>query len=82
MEAVQALGVRPRDVPADERVADHAAVLALRLGVVVAAPQERLGELRHAQLLQQRGHLVVDVLGAVVGAEALHGKGERLQETL
>ena len=82
MEAVQQLGVGPREVPVAENPAEHAAVLALRQAAVVSAPRARLGELRHAQLPQQRGHLVVDVLGAIVGVEALHGKGERLQRTL
>ena len=48
-----------RSVSVAEHLADHAAVLALRQAVVVAAPWARLGNLLHAQFLQRRGQLVV-----------------------
>jgi len=73
--------VGPDNVPAAEHLAEHAAVLALRHAVVVATSQARLGELGHAQLLQQRGHLVVDLPRAVVGVEALHCKGVTFHQT-
>ena len=48
-----------RSVSVAEHLADHTAVLALRQAIVVAAPWARLGDLRHAQLLQRRSQLVV-----------------------
>ena len=53
-----------RDVVVAEEPAHNAGVLALDEGVVGGAPRARLGEVPDVQLVEQRGHLVVDVLGA------------------
>ena len=63
-----------------EVLAHHARVLALGESVVVAVAGAGLGELPDAQLVEQGGDTVVDVLGAVVGVNALNHEGERLDK--
>lgn len=70
------------EVPIAELLANHAAVLALRLRIAVAGPLARLGELLQAQLFHQRGRLAVGVLGVVVRVEAQFDKGEGRQQPL
>ena len=62
--------------------ADHVAVLALRLRIVVAGPLAQLGEVLQAQLFHQRGRLAVGVLGVVVRVEAQFAKGEGRQQAV
>ena len=70
VERVDGLGVLLRDVAVAHVLPDHAGVLALGQGVVVAVARARFG-LLDAQLLQHQGDLAVDVLRAVVGVKAL-----------
>ena len=53
-----------RDVVVAEEPAHDVGVLALDEGVVGGAPRTRLGEVPDVQLVEQRDHGVVDVLGA------------------
>ena len=82
MEAAQAPGMRPKDLPVTERLRITLPFLLSARALSLLGRGARLGELRHARLLQQRGPRVVDALGGVVGVEALHGRGERCQQTL
>ena len=67
---------RPRDVVVAEPLAHHVGVLALDERVVVRVPRPGLGEPLDAKLVEQRRDAVVDVLAAVVGAEAEDGERE------
>ena len=71
-----------RDMLVAEMPAHHVRVLALDQRVVVGAPRARLRELADVQLLEEAGHPVVDVLGAVVGVEAEDGEREGQQQAL
>ena len=79
-----------RDVVVAEEPAHDVGVLALDEGVVGGAPRTRLGEVPDVQLVEQRGHGVVDVLGVVVGVEteddereqAEQGREQRREEAL
>ena len=53
-----------RDVVVAEPAADHVGVLAFSEGIVVGVPRPGLGEALDAQLVEQRGDAVVDVLAA------------------
>jgi len=74
--------VPAREVPIATLLGNHAAVIALRLRVVVAGSRARLGELLQAQFFHQRGRLAVCVLGVVVRVEAQFDKGEGRQQPL
>ena len=71
-----------RDVVVAEPLADDVGVLALDQRVVVGAAGAGLGEALDAQLLEQRGDAVVDVLAAVVGVEAEDREREGQQQAL
>ena len=57
----------------------HGGILGLRQGVVVEMARAGLGEL-DKKLVQQFGHLVVDVLRAVVGMKPRDDKRKLLQQ--
>ncbi len=80
-EGVEASCVALRDVRVAEDFAHHRAVLGLGQAVVVTASRSAAGEL-DAQLVQQRGHPVVDVLAAVVGVEAENLERELFEHLL
>ncbi|WP_420635202.1 hypothetical protein [Candidatus Palauibacter sp.] len=79
-EAVDGGGALGGDVGASEPPSDAGAVPGLDEGVVVGAPWPGLGELGDVELLEHPGDAVVDVLGAVVGVEALDAEGEGRRE--
>ena len=81
-EAVDVGSEAPRDMVVAEPSAHHVGVLALDQRVVVRAPGAGLGEPLDAQLVEQSGDAVVDVLAAVVGVEAEDGERERQQQAL
>ena len=71
-----------RDVVVAEPFADHVGVLALDERVVVEMTGAGLGEPLDAQLVEELGDAVVDVLAAVVGVEAEDGEREGPQQAL
>ena len=81
-EAIDVVGEAPRDMVVAEPLAHHVGVLALDQGVVVRAPGAGLGEALDAQLVEQPGDAVVDVLAAVVGVEAEDAEREGPQQAL
>ena len=81
-EAVDLPGEATGDVGVAEVLAHHRAVLGLDQGVVVGFSSPGLGERLDVEFFEQGGDPVVDVLRAIVGVEALDGKGEGLDEGL
>ncbi len=78
---VEASGMAAVDVLVAELLAHHGPVLGLGQAVVVAVPRAAAREL-DAQLVEQSGHLVVDVLAAVVGMKAQDLERELRQHLL
>ena len=79
-ETVDVGGEALRDVVVTEPPAHDAGVLALDEGVVVGGAGAGLGEPLDAELFEQFGDAVVDVLAAVVRVEAEDAERERQQQ--
>ncbi len=81
-EGVDLWGEVPGDVVVPETLAHHRGVLALDQRVVVGSAGARLREVGDVQLVEQPGHLVVDVLGTVVRVEAEDDERQRDEHLL
>jgi hypothetical protein len=78
-ERVDLFGKRLRDVRVPQVFPHHRAILGFRQCVVVGMPRAGLGEL-DAQLLQQRGDLVIDILRTIIRMESQDDKRKARQQ--
>ena len=78
-ERVALFGERLRDVRRSQVFPHHRTILGFRQRVVVGMPRAGRGDLE-AQRLQQQGHRVIDVLGAIIRMESQDDKRKALQQ--
>ena len=69
------------DVDVAQLFANDRAVFAFDSGMIIPVPETGCGQFDQ-QLVEQSDHVLIDVLGAVVGMERQNDKGELLEEGL